>query len=683
MQVNKNNITQFLTATNMCFMVPVYQRNYDWTEDNCKQLWADIKYLGLGDTARTHFIGTICSKTTNGHEKTIIDGQQRLTTISLFVKAMHDYVDNTEFKNDLNATFLRNAGYGVSAEHKVKLHLNRRDDIVYNKLLSHDNFTEATTLSADEAASRVYQNYAFFYDCLKGLSEDRIVDLRSVLDRLVIVDLDVEAENPQEIFESLNSTGLDLTDVDLLRNYLLMSLDYEVQSKLYEDYWYRIEQNVHPCNMTRFFVDYLIYVKKSDAMMLRGRRAHVNERNLYAAFKDHYMELAGEGEKYVASEAATKAILSNMYECSKLYKHLVFGDGLDMNSMNAIDRAVYSIVYLNQDVASRPVLLYVMDGFINKSLPEQDALTMLNACLSFVMRSRVVGSTGINGQFAGNMLQRLHAVDEPDCVDAFWQAITSGNGKYAFPSDEEFREALLNRNIFEVLRSNGTKYLLYSLEQNSVSAKGLPRYDDTNITIEHVMPQTLSDDWQDYLGEDVDYYEDYLNRLGNLALTSNNSEMSNRLFDAGAAMTGMDKKRWYAESSFFHTREISGFEEWSISQIRHRGKMLAEKCLSVWSLPSVYQRDAVEAPRGVRRPPFRFSMIGLEPGDEVAFSKDTTRVAVVSDDSHVEYRGEIFSLSGLAEILLGKDGGIAGPCFFLYNGTLLSDLRNEAEAKLH
>lgn len=676
MQVNKNNITQFLTSTNMSFMIPVYQRNYDWTEDNCKQLWNDIWYVSQSADAQTHFLGTVCSKTVNGHEKTIIDGQQRITTISLLMKAMHDYVDNDEFKKDIDSNFLHNTGYGVAEGHKVKLHLNRRDDAVFNKLLKSSEFTHSDALTAQEVESSIYQNYAYFYKCLTGLSEDQIAGVRAALDRIVIVDLDVETENPQEIFESLNSTGLDLTDVDLLRNFLLMSLEYGTQVELYDDYWFEIEQNVDPRNMVRFFVDYLIYVKKSDAVMIHGRRAHINENNLYAAFKDYYRMLSGEKNRYYSLPGVTEVLLKDMHECSKIYRSLVFESGVDMNSLDDIDRIIYSIVYINQSVASRPVLMYILANYQKKAITKEQTLAMLNACLSMVFRSKVVGVTGINGQFAGNVIQKLPEEDMESIVDVFWKAITSGSGKFACPSDKEFKEALLNRQVFEVLRSKWTKYMLYSLEQNTKASKGLPRYDDANISVEHIMPKTLSEEWQEYLGEDAFHHDDFLNKLGNLALTSNNAEMSNNAFGK--------KQDWYSESSFSYTRRLCDCENWSIQAIRERSQQLAERCLEVWPMPAEYQPIVQDASHNKRRPPFRFSMIGLAEGDEIAFIEDPGKIATVVDDSRVEYGGETHSLSFLAGLLLGRENstGIAGPHYFTYDGEVLDAIRTDVEANM-
>ena len=684
MQVNKNNVTQFLTARNMCFMVPVYQRNYDWDEDNCKQLWADLRHLALDEPGKTHFLGTICSKTTSSREKSIIDGQQRITTLSLLIKAMHDRVADDSFKRDLEE-FLRNAGYGTAPEQAVKLHLNRRDDAIYNKLLARKSFEGTDGLAADEAASSIYRNYLYFYTCLGELDDAQMLAVRDALDRMVIVDLDVESENPQEIFESLNSTGLDLTDVDLLRNYLLMSLDHDTQTRLYEQYWYQIEQNVGPANMVRFFVDYLIYVRRSDAITLRGRRAHVNERNLYAAFKDHYQDLAEQSAESLASETTTERLLRDMRDCSVVYGHLVFPDDTDMNALDTIGRAVFSTIYLNQATGSRPLLLYIMDGYLNHGTSKEDTLVMLNACLSLVLRSRIVGVTGINGQFAGNVLQRLPEAGTPGCLDAFWQAITSGRGKYAFPTDEEFRQALTERNLFDVLRSRGTKYLLYALEQGTMSAKGLPGWNSPHITVEHIMPQTLSPEWEDYLGDDAELHADFLNKLGNLALTSNNPEMSNKPFSVeengvdNGSDKAADKRSWYAESSFHYTRDIAKLGDWSVGRIRKRGERLADRCLETWTLPAAYQPEAETTPKGRRRPPFRFSMVGLAKDDEVSFARDPNKTATVVDDWHVSFEGETYSLTRLAMKLLGKKSGVAGPWFFTYGGTLLGELRDRAE----
>lgn len=682
MQVSKNNISQFITSNNTCFVIPVYQRNYDWKEDNCKRLWDDILYLCNNPTA-THFLGTICSSGTIAHEKTIIDGQQRLTTISLMIKAIHDAVADPDFKTYLDDKYISNTGYGIPSNHKIKLQLNIRDDSIYRKLLSSCSFTDAKDLVFSMVDSSLYRNYSFFYEHVKNMDIDYILNLMSSLERLIIVELDIENEDPQEIFESLNSTGLDLTDVDLIRNYLLMSLDRETQKRVYESYWYPIEENVGTDNMVRFFLDFYIYTRKSDNLMIKGRRSHISVGHLYEAYREHYRTLVKNDNLRGASPVVTESLLTEMLRCSKIYKRLVFEPRTDMNDLSEIDGTIYSIVYINEAVSSRPVLMYIIENFQNGVIDEKQTQELLNACLSMVFRSKVTKTTGMSGQFVGNMLARLAEDKTDNMVGKFWNAITAGRGDFSFPSDDDFRYALMNRQVFDILRSRGTKYLLYSLEQKSPSSKGLPRYDDQSITIEHIMPKTLSSEWLGYLGESANLHSDFLNKLGNLTLTNNNPEMSNDSFE--------DKKKWYSESSFHYTRKLSNIDGWSIDSITERGEYLVNKCLELWAFPMAYQSktggsnsilSVLDSRK--KKAPFRFSMIGLGDGDEIAFIEDPSIIATVVDDTHVMYNGKKYSMSKLASILKGStDKQYNGPQYFTFEGETLYNLRNEYESYAH
>ncbi len=552
MEIGKNNAKQFLSASGVNFNIPVYQRNYDWAWENCERLLGDLRALARtrdeGDETRTHFLGTICSKSMPGSQKTIIDGQQRITTLSLLLRACVDFAKDETLKRDIEGC-LRNMGYGVKPGNEVKLRLNRRDNEVYARLLEAHGPLDADALSEDQRSSSIWRNYSAFREALAGAGDEEIGSLCKALDALIVVDLDIGDENPQEIFESLNSTGLDLTDVDLLRNYLLMALPYATQKRLYDRYWYPIEERVHsedPENMVRFFIDYLIYVKKSDAITLHGRQRHINKGNLYVAFKQHCRVLFGEDCRGTALEKRVESLLSDMLERAESYKRLVFAGQHDMNKMPDEKRIIYSIVVVNKGMATRPVLLWILEQRRAGRLDDAGVLEMLQAVLSLVFRSKVCGGSGMNGQTAGNVLLRLASGDtaggadasggasagESDAADTrrsaetgtdlcerFWRAITCGVGKFAFPDDAAFENALCDRAIFEVLRAAGAKYLLYELERHTPAAKGLPRYDDANTTVEHIMPKTLSDWWRDYLEEDAELHSEFLNKLGNLALT--------------------------------------------------------------------------------------------------------------------------------------------------------------------
>ena len=245
MQAHNNNIEEFLGAPKTVLVVPVYQRNYDWQNENCRQLFHDI--IGIIESNQEHFLGTICFKMYSSHERSIIDGQQRLTSITIMLKAMYDFDPDEDIRTEINDQYLYNKGRGIDTDFlRYKLHLNRRDDIIYHILLASTKENIDEKLTATQKHSRVYQNYLLFYDLIsefvaKGGSTG---DILEALRKLTIIELEIQQENPQEIFESLNSTGLDLTNVDLLRNYFLMQFSHKTQTALYEDYWSKIEDAI-------------------------------------------------------------------------------------------------------------------------------------------------------------------------------------------------------------------------------------------------------------------------------------------------------------------------------------------------------------------------------------------------------------------------------------------------------
>ena len=209
--------------------------------------------------------------------------------------------------------------------------------------------------------------------------------------------------------------------------------------------------------------------------------------------------------------------------------------------------------------------------------------TSIDGISSLTFRARICKAQGINRQFAGNVMLRLDEVkDYSNYVDAFWQAITVGKGSYAFPSDEEFVDALEHKDLYQTLRSRGTKYLLYTMEAYSPFPKGLPPFDDDTLSVEHIMPRTLTAQWKIYLSKvSLENYDSSLHRLGNLALTNYNGEMSNKNFS--------DKKQIYKQSKFYYTTQIDEYDQWQIEEINDRSKRLAECALKIWQLPPQYQ----------------------------------------------------------------------------------------------
>ena len=587
MHAHNNTIEEYLGAPKTVFVVPVYQRNYDWKEGNCRQLFNDI--VGVVQTGKEHFLGTICFKVSSSHERSLIDGQQRLTSITLMLKAMHDFDDDEDNQEEIRDQYIFNKGRGIDTEFlKYKLHLNKRDDIVYHILLDNTKDSVEDKLTNAQKRSRVYQNYLLFYDMISdyvgngGSAGDILEALRS----LTIIELEIQQENPQEIFESLNSTGLDLTKVDLLRNYFLMQFDHDKQTELYEDYWCQIEDLIGTDRMEQFFVDYLIFRKRSDSITVNGRRNHINENFLYIAYKDYYNALPGD------NYTKTKGCFSDMKDCAQIYKSFLFSDDVNLGKESPMRKKLYFLLSINDTTKARSLLLYLFD-LHKRGLIDDDMLDQaVDGISSLTFRARVCKAQGVNRQFAGNVMSRLDEVtDYSKFIDAFWQAVTAGRGSYAFPTDAEFLDALNNKPLYLTLRSRGMKCFLYVMEMNSPFHKGLPAFDDETITVEHIMPQTLNAQWKVYLSkETMESYEASLHRLGNLTLTNYNGEMSNKSFD--------EKKSVYKNTNYHYTKEIVSYDQWQIGEINDRSDMMAKEALKIWTLPPQYQQ-AKAAPKSL------------------------------------------------------------------------------------
>lgn len=579
MQAHNSNIEEYMSVPKTIFVVPVYQRNYDWKEANCKQLFYDI--CKVINTKNEHFLGTICFKSYNSHERSIIDGQQRLTSITLLLKALYDITDDDELKDEIHDSYFYNKGRSFDTDYfKVKLHLNKRDDIIYRILLDNTADTVDEKLNTKQKESRVYQNYKLFGELIKDYVSQGGHDyaLLEAMRELTIIELEVQNENPQEIFESLNSTGLDLTNVDLLRNYFLMQFSHDHQEQLYDDYWRRIEDSVGVDNMESFFVDYLIFKKRSDSITITGRRAHINERNLYVAFKDYYNNLKGDD-----AYAVTRDCFADLKHCAGIYKDFIFASDVNIVKETPVRKKLYYLFGINSSARLKSLLLYIFSLYKDGKIKDDDLNEALDAVTSLTFRAKICKANGVNGQFAGNVMTRLDTIsDYTYFKDLFWKAITVGKGSYAFPSDDDFTHALLQKDLYQVLRSRGTKYMLYMYEIRYSHDKGLPAFDDETLSVEHIMPQTLSDEWRKYLDEEtLVNYDTQVIRLGNLALTNFNSEMSNKSFE--------EKQKIYKESNFHYTRVLADKKKWSMAEISKRTEEMAKEALEIWKLPEKYR----------------------------------------------------------------------------------------------
>ena len=545
------------------FIIPVYQRKYDWQKENCEQLLNDIENIIL--TNKTHFLGTfVYQKKANADDLTeyvIIDGQQRITSMILLAKVLMEKISDEGLKQDISEMFIKNISRKI--KNQLKLKPTEYDLKIFDKLMKFDelHFDNA------EKNSVMYQNYLFFRENISN--SDEAEKIFNAISKLKVVGILLENENPQEIFESLNSTGRELKESDLVRNYLLMPLDYSEQEELYKTYWLQIERIFPTSNeVENFMVQYLITKRKSVDVNQNGRGSKLSIKNLYPQFKKYRENKNDDVEKF----------LSDFYRYARFYKHFIFDENTNFDSLDELDKKFYELIYLIGAKESPIILMYLYDKYEQKIFDKETFIKFVDAMISLSFRAKICRCKGIDSQFAGNVILRLDNADNLT-EEIFWNEITFGKGNYAFPNDETFKESLIHSDIYSKLK-NHCKYLLYSLERYSEHSKELPKYSDA--TIEHIMPQKLNTQWEKYLDEknDLQTSQILLHTLGNLTLTNYNSKLSNSDFVA--------KKKEYADSNYFYTKQLKNYTDWTSRQILSRAKKLSNEALKIWILPEKY-----------------------------------------------------------------------------------------------
>ena len=323
---------------------------------------------------------------------------------------------------------------------------------------------------------------------------------------------------------------------------------------------------------------YLILKKKSDSVSIDGKRAHINPANLYRSYK---MYLSDEVR---TEEDKLEELLADMKKYASFYRYFVNFD--EDNRFKDIHQEIFT--QFNSPSIAIP-LMYFYDLLDSGIITDSDYSDALKVCLSFMFRCRVSGHN-VSGQFCALVIQYYERSKKDKFIDKVWEAFNSGKGRYEFPSDELFKNDLQTKDLYLSLRSAGVRYLLYKLE--SYLTKEI--VNEENATIEHIMPQTLTDKWREYLMEKLDgSYDLYIHRLGNLTLTKENTRLSNNLFS--------EKLTEYNESNYKLTRQLGKYKDWTSKEIQSRSIKLSEMATEIWPLPEEYNKnkESKEARTGV------------------------------------------------------------------------------------
>lgn len=552
-------LRDFIGTNKVLFRIPVYQRNYDWSESNCNRLLDDI--YGIMQSGDKHFLGTIVFMAAKSggfalQEYIIIDGQQRLTTLMLILKALSVVAESVgdDCYHEIEEQYLHNKY--CDEEFKVKLKPIKSDNNQFLLLLE-DKIDEM------DEDTHIYHNFMLCKERFerwaeKGINPSHVLDALTKLEIVEIV-LTKGEDDPQVIFESINSTGLELSNADLIRNYLLMNADD--QEKLYENYWLYIEKTLRNkmdySNLDAFFMQYIVYKTSKP----------VNSRQLYNSFVKLFKD----------SGYSQESILKELRYYAEIFGAFVYGS--DKYS-DRINKLLYRLRVLNQTTCY-PFLLHVFDDYHQGVITEETVEKILQFILAYLLRRMVCGvpSNTLRGLFT-YLYNRIFKVasNKQKYYEMLNKFLFTVSSKDVIPSAAEFERALQKANIYG--NNALCRFLLLDIENGD----GKEILQAENLTIEHIMPQTLSADWSHIRPEE---HEEYLHTLGNLSVTGYNSELSNKSFAEKQDIIRENSKAVILNS------DVLDKESWNVADIQARAKRLAGIVLTRYKIERILD-DSIE-----------------------------------------------------------------------------------------
>lgn len=560
MKATEARLLEFLKQSPQ-FVIPIYQRTYSWTEKECSQLWDDIVHTGEDDAIAAHFVGSIVYieqglyQVSSQSPLLVIDGQQRLTTVMIILEALARHLGDKEPVEGFSARKLRNY-YLLNpleeGERGFKLILTQTDKQSLIALMRQ-------MTPPEESSVRIMDNFDFFEKQIKGLGGD-ISGLCKGLAKLVIVDISLsrDQDNPQLIFESMNSTGRELSQADLIRNYILMGLEPSQQTQLYEEHWRPMEvafgQKAYDKHFDSFMRHYLT-IRSGEIP---------NVQAVYEAFKDY-------SRVPEVAEAGVGALVADVHAYANHYCAMALGQEANKDLASSFS----DLRELTVDVAY-PFLLELYDDYANDRLTSEDFVQAVRLVESYVFRRAVcdIPTNSLNKTFAtiGRSLKKDQYIES---IQAYFLNLPSYR---RFPSDVEFRQKLTERDLYNFSRRT---YFLRHLEN-------CDRKEHVSVgeyTIEHILPQNpnLSTEWQQALGVEWErVQETWVHTLGNLTLTGYNAEYSDRSFSEKRDMPG-----GFKESPLRLNYGVGTERNWNEDTIRKRAERLAAQAIEIWTIPAL------------------------------------------------------------------------------------------------
>ena len=564
---------EFIEGHKIQFVIPVYQRNYDWLIDNCDQLFSDLVKLSRSNRC-SHFFGSIVtSSADSSYNRLVIDGQQRLTTISLLllagIKAVKDGAIEISEESKIDEAYevFLKAKF-CNSERKIKLVPIENDRIAYDKI-----FNEEDSFDED---SKITRNYRHFYDLLtrkpQALSFDQLLD---AIERLQIISIELDSDDDaQLIFESLNSTGLALTEADKIRNYLLMSLTPEEQQVCFKNYWQKIEQATEN-QPTKFLRDYLTIQQQL--------QRPVRQSNIYYEWK-----------KYMDGHDR-KDELVKMLDYAHYYQQVTEAK----LSTAKLSEKMRHICNIETDVSNVFFIQFLKYASAN-GLSEDEIFKVIDIVENYLARRIVCNMPGnaLTQVFCALHKDVLKSIEEYSSTnveldnsysDILAYHIMRRDGNYQLPRDMQFVESIKTRDAYHMLKP--FQIFLFERLENSVHGE----YNDVatdmkkkDATIEHIMPQTLNGDWKAMLGDNFEEIQDkYLHTFANLTLTGINSELSNKPFEIkrDGKTIGNEVYPGYKNSKYRLTKSVTSCDKWTEIELENRCNEIVATFLRLYPLP--------------------------------------------------------------------------------------------------
>ena len=550
MDTNKVKVISDLIEKNQrIFKIPVYQRNYDWGTEQCQKLFDDV--IKAYQNEKKHFLGTfvyIRGEVDNSTltEVLVIDGQQRLTTLYILLKALYDFAKDEKINSIYNEIEEYIYNRRCPEEFKIKLKPIQTDNVQLQKLM--ENKFEDMSLT-----SNITRNYNFFMELISKVKNFELSDILCGMKKLEMVEIILDksdGDEPQIIFESINSTGLELNLADLIRNFLLM--DDKNQDYLFHEYWIKMEEQIGYGEFEEFLIQYLnSKISKNIAMQ-----------NAYEKFKSYYNENFKNHED----------ILKDLKKYSKYYSSFI---GKKSNYNSEIEYLLNSFRLLKQ-TTSYPFLLKIFENHEEKHINDNELINILKFLRSYSIRRIIceVPSNSLRGFYKG-LYDRINNKNNKNYYQNLVKLVSELNTKDRIPSDDKFREDLITKNLYKKI---ACKYILAEIENQTKE-----KIDSSDLTIEHILPQKENSlVWKEEIGEEYErIYETYLHTLGNLTISGYNSELGTRKF--------LEKKGIIKEKSRMNilNKDILNAKKWGEASILKRAKNLSDIILKLFEYEKV------------------------------------------------------------------------------------------------